>query len=219
MQLNKSKPAGGRAMRKWWLALAALFWIVAASAQALQPLTPNELVKRAVETVVKAAQSDPAAKDGNVNAMTKVVRREFLPYTDFGRTTQLAVGSAWKGMTPQQQGQLVEQFTRLLLHTYALQLTQIHDQTVTFSYGRASVNAAGDDAVVHAEVKGVVGGDDLQVAYRLTKTPGGWRIYDIDAMGMWLIQLYQRQLGDQIAKNGVDGLIKYLADHNARYGN
>jgi phospholipid transport system substrate-binding protein len=34
-------------------------------------------------------------------------------------------------------------------------------------------------------------------------------------MGAWLIQVYQTQFADQIAKGGIDGLIKFLVDHNA----
>lgn len=203
--------------RKACIAALGAFCMMAASAQGALS-NPNESVKNAVETVVKAAQADPAAKDGDVNAMTEVVRREFLPYTDFERTTRLAIGTAWNGMTSGQQQQLVQLFTQLLLHTYALQLTQIHDQNITFSFDPAKVNTQGDDAQVRADVKGLGSGDEMQIRYRLAKAPDGWRIYDIDMGGLWLIQLYRRQLGDQIAKNGPDGLIKYLADHNARFG-
>jgi ABC-type transporter MlaC component len=209
MQLNE--------LKKICVAALAAGWFTAASAQGVQSSNPNEFIKSAVETVVKASKTDPGAKDGDVGAMTKVVQREFLPYTNFERTTQLAVGQAWKTATPDQQKRLVQLFTDLLVHTYALQLTQIHDQSVAFSFQPAKVNAGGTDGVVRTEVKGTGSGDDLQVGYRVAKTPAGWRIYDIDMMGVWLIQLYQRQFGDQLAKNGVDGLIKYLADHNARF--
>jgi phospholipid transport system substrate-binding protein len=187
------------------------------SAQEAKPSNPNDFVKSAIETVVKAAKSDPAAKDGDIGAMTKVVRREFLPYTDFERTTQMATGAAWDTATPEQRKQLVQQFTDLLVHTYALQLTQIHDQTVQFKFEPAKIEAKGDDAVVHTEVKGIGSGDDLQVGYRIAKSATGWHIYDIDMMGVWLSTLYKGQFGSQLAKNGVDGLIKYLSDHNARF--
>lgn len=206
-------------MKTWWAGVLASFWLAAAPAyaQGLRSPDPDAFIKEAVETVVKAAKADPSAKDGDVNAMAAVVQREFLPYTDFARTTRLAAGPAWKSATPAQQQQLVLQFTDLLVHTYALQLTQVRDQEVRFSFQSAKMDGQGTDAVVQTEVQGMGGGADLQVGYRLAKTAEGWRIYDIDMMGVWLVPLYQRQFGDQLAKGGVDGLIKYLADHNARF--
>jgi ABC-type transporter MlaC component len=177
---------------------------------------PKEVVAHAVETVVRAAKSDPVAAAGDVNATSRVVEREFLPYTDFQRTTRLAIGSAWKTATPAQQQQLFEQFQLLLVHVYALQLTQIHDQKLNFSFSSATVNAKGDDATVDSDVKGI--GDDLQVGYRLERTPTGWKIYDIDMMGAWLILVYRQQFADQIAQGGIDGLIKFLQAHNTRFG-
>jgi phospholipid transport system substrate-binding protein len=204
-------------MLKFWSALALACWMTAASAQSADSSTAGGSVKAAVETVVKASKADAAAKNGDVNAMAKIVQREFLPYTDFERTTRLALGSAWTAATPDQRKQVVQQFTKLLVVSYALELTQLQDQNVAFTFKPANVNAGGDDAVVQSEVKGTGGDSDMQVGYRLTKTPSGWRIYDIDMMGMWLIQIYQRQFANQLAKNGVDGLIRYLTDHNARF--
>jgi phospholipid transport system substrate-binding protein len=204
-------------MTKFVAAALAMCCMTVASAQDVKSSNPNDFVKSAVETVVKAAKADPAAKDGDIGAMTKVVRREFLPYTDFERTTQIAVGAAWDSATPDQRKQLVQQFTELLVHTYALQLTQIRDQTVQFKFDPAKIDAKGSDGVVHTEVKGIGSGDTLQVGYRIAKTAAGWRIYDIDMMGVWLTHIYQGQFSGQLSKTGVDGLIKSLADHNARF--
>jgi ABC-type transporter MlaC component len=209
----------GKSMLRAWFGAAVLCMAAAVAhaqgAQGAQAQDPNVFIKSAVETVVKAAKADPAAQNGDVAATAAVVRREFLPYTDFERSTRLAVGSAWKDATPEQQRQLVQQFTELLVGTYALQLTQVRGQDLSFSFQPASVGSQGNDAVVHTEVKGMSGGD-MEVGYRIARTPAGWRIYDIDNMGVWLIQLYQGQFAGQLARGGIDGLVKYLTDHNAR---
>ena len=190
----------------------AMAWAATAAAAQL-PADPNAFVKSAVENVIQAAQSDPAAKTGDVGAMAKVVEREFLPFTDFAHTTRLAVGSAWQTATPEQRQQLVSQFTQLLVRTYALQLTQMSGQQVSFSYKPAA--RKGSDAVVAAQVRS--GTDVNDVQYRLAKADDGWRIYDIDMMGMWLIQLYQKQFATPLANGGIPALLKYLAEHNARF--
>ena len=195
---------------------ASSAWAQASSAN------PNDMVKTAVETVVKAAKADAAARDGDVTATARVVARDFLPYTDFHRTTRFAVGpKAFDAATPAQQQQVFEQFQQLLVNTFALQLSQVRGTQISFRFTPAKLTASSTDVVVGASVVGT--GDNLSVAYRLARTDKGWKIYDINMMGenvadAWLIQLYQPQFKARIAQAGIDGLIAYLRDKNARFG-
>ncbi len=61
----------------------------------------------------------------------------------------------------------------------------------------------------------VVGsGDPIQLDYRLEKTDGGWKIYDVNVLGVWLVQNYRNSFAQEIGNNGVDGLIAKLAERN-----
>ena len=183
-----------------------------ASAQASR--SPEQLVKSTIDGVMAAIRSDPGARAGDPERTFQVVRQTFLPSTDFMLTTQYAVGPAWASATPAQREALFTQFQTLLARTYALQLTQIREQDTTFKYARpAPLPAGASDAVVKTSV--VTGGDVMSIAYRLRKTGAGWKIYDIDMMGAWMIQVYRRQFAAQLSAGGVDGLISYLAAHNA----
>ena len=203
------------------VALSGISGATSAWAQA-GSANPNDMVKTAVETVVKAAKADAAARDGDVTATARVVARDFLPYTDFHRTTRFAVGpKAFDAATPAQQQQVFEQFQQLLVNTFALQLSQVRGTQISFRFTPAKLTASSTDVVVGASVVGT--GDNLSVAYRLARTDKGWKIYDINMMGenvadAWLIQLYQPQFKARIAQGGIDGLIAYLRDKNARFG-
>jgi ABC-type transporter MlaC component len=124
------------------------------------------------------------------------------------------VGKPWSSATPEQQKQLYEQFTLLLVRTYAASLAQLRNQDVTFKFLPVSVPGGAKDIVVQSHV--ISNGGDDAIDYRLTQGPSGWKIYDINMMGAWLIQVYQTQFADQIAKGGIDGLIKFLTEHNQR---
>ncbi len=183
-----------------------------ASAQASR--SPEQLVKSTIDGVMAAIRSDPGARDGDPERTYQVVRKTFLPSTDFMLTTQYAVGPAWASATPAQREALFTQFQTLLARTYALQLTQIREQDTTFKYARpAPLPAGASDAVVKTSVE--TGGEAMPIAYRLRKTGDGWKIYDIDMMGAWMIQVYRRQFAAQLSAGGVDGLVRYLAAHNA----
>jgi phospholipid transport system substrate-binding protein len=194
--------------------IAAVFVMSAAHAQVNTSAAPDKLVQSAVEGVITKIKSDPETRAGDLAKITAVVQREFLPYTDFGRTTRLAVGNVWKQATPEQQKTLQEQFTALLVRSYAVSLSQLREQSPKFSYKPAKSGNNANDAVVATRV--LNNGDEMLIDYRLQKGTDGWKIYDINMMGAWLIEVYRKQFADIVARDGIDGLIKYLNNHNAR---
>jgi phospholipid transport system substrate-binding protein len=176
--------------------------------------TPDQAVKTTIERVMSAIHSDPGGRAGDPERIYQLVQQHFLPATDFALTTEYAVGPAWAKATPAQRAALAGQFQTLLARTFALQLTQIREQDTRFTYApaaRLAEDAA--DAVVKTSV--LTEGERMPIDYRLRKTGAGWKIYDINMMGAWMIQVYRRQFAAQLASGGVDGLIKYLAAHNA----
>lgn len=198
------------------MVLAVPAMIVPAPAHAAERTAPDRLVRTAVEGTIATIQADPASRSGDLAAISALVRKQFVPFTDFERTTRLALGKTWGAATPEQQRELVAQFRALLVHTYALSLSQLREQRVDFRYTPVLAGSNANDAVVRTRV--LTGGDETQIDYRLNRGPDGWKIYDINMMGAWLIEVYRRQFGDIVARDGVDGLIRYLADHNARRG-
>jgi len=194
--------------------LTAFLAAAVVSTAAFAQSAPDAVVKSAVEGTVTAMKADPQARGGDMAKITHVVETHFLPATDFQRTTRIAVGKPWSTATPEQQKQLYEQFTLLLTRTYAASLSQLRDQDVKFKFMPVSVPGGATDIVVQSHV--ISNGGDDAIDYRLTRGASGWKIYDINMMGAWLIQVYQTQCADQIAKGGIDGLIKFLTEHNAR---
>lgn len=184
-----------------------------AYAQQADTRGPEQTVQATITEVMDAIRKDPAARAGDPNRTYQVVQQYFLPSTDFMLTTQYAVGQAWAQATPAQRQALFTQFQTLLAHTYAVQLTQMQGENTKFNYGAPPQLAPGaNDAIVKTSV--VTGGDSMPIDYRMRKTPAGWKIYDINMMGAWMIQVYRQQFAGQLQSGGVDGLIKYLAAHN-----
>ena len=201
---------------KRYLSVCFAFLLAAMSfsGEALAQSSPEVVVKAAVEGTVNAMKADPQARGGDMAKITQLVQTRFVPATDFQRTTRIAVGKAWATATPEQQKLLYDQFQTLLVRTYASSMSQLRDQDVKFIFDAPKIDSNAKDAVVESHV--ISTGGDNPVRYRLQKTPQGWKIYDIDMMGAWLVQVYQQQFAGQLSKGGVDGLIKFLTEHNAR---
>jgi phospholipid transport system substrate-binding protein len=187
-------------------------------AQQVDSSSPDKMVRGTVEGVMSAVQADAAARGGDAGRIYQIVQQRFLPHTDFMRTTQYAVGKeAWAKATPAQRDALFRQFQTLLAHTYATQLTQTRGENTQFKFPpMAPLPSSATDAVVRTQV--VSGGETMPVDYRVHKNADGWKIYDIDMMGAWMIVVYRQQFAAQLARGGIDGLIKYLAAHNEAGG-
>ena len=191
--------------------LSSLFLAVSsASAQAVDQATPDGLIKTVVSDVMASVKSDPEIQKGNIPRIVEVVDKKIVPYTDMRRTTEMAMGPNWKKASPEQQAQLIAEFKTLLIRTYSGALSQLRDQTVQFK----PLRAAPDDKEVVVKTVVLGRGDPVPLDYRLENTPTGWKVYDMNIMGVWLVEAYRNQFANQISQNGIDGLVKFLQERN-----
>lgn len=189
----------------------ALISFSALAQNALDSATPDGLIKTIVTDVMVSVKADPEIQKGNIPRVVELVEKKIVPYTDMRRTTQLAMGRNWSKATPEQQNQLIIEFKNLLIRTYSGALSQLRDQTVQYKPLRSSPSDT--DVIVRTVVIGK--SDPIPLDYRLEKTNEGWRVYDVNIMGAWLIEAYRNQFTNQINQNGIDGLIKFLQERNA----
>ena len=193
-----------------FLSAAAVF--VAPSAHAADE-TPDALVKRLSSDVLDTIKADKSIKAGDIDKIMLLVDSKIMPNVNFQRMTASAVGPAWRQATPEQQKQLQDEFKTLLVRTYAGALDQVSDQSVTVRPFRGSPDEK--EVLVRTEIRG--GGDPVQLDYRLEKTPGvagGWKVYNLNVLGVWLVDTYRTQFSQQINSKGIDGLIAALAARN-----
>jgi len=194
-----------------FLAASALLVSGALFAQVPDQSTPPDvLIKMVVTEVMAMVKADPDIQKGNIPKVVDLVEKKIVPYTDMRRTTEMAMGPNWKKATPEQQAQLTSEFKNLLIRTYSGALSQLRDQTVQFK----ALRAAPDDKEVVVKTVVLGRGDPVPLDYRLEKTAAGWKVYDMNIMGVWLVEAYRNQFSNQINQNGVEGLVKFLQDRN-----
>lgn len=175
--------------------------------------SPDAFIKRITNETLDTIKADKALRNGDIGKITQLVDSKVMPHVNFRRMTALATGPAWRKATPEQQKRLQEEFKILLVRTYAGALTQVSDQVVVVKPLRAGQEDK--NLVVNTEVRGK--GDPIQLDYRLEKTPGegaGWMIFDLNVLGVWLIENYRTQFTKEINAGGIDALIASLAARN-----
>lgn len=197
--------------RRHWI-----FSLLTAASVLISPLVraeveaPEALVKRISTEVLASVKADPAIQKGDISRIVALVDAKIMPNVNFSRMTSMAVGRAWRQATPEQQKQLQEEFKTLLVRTYAGALGEVRDQTLSFKPMRSKPEDT--EVVVRSEVRGK--GEPIQLDYRLEKTDGGWKIYDLNVLGVWLVETYKSQFAQEINTKGIDGLIANLTQRN-----
>lgn len=196
----------------------ALAWAVASSlagfagsAVAQASESPEVLIQRVAAELIEAVKSDAALRNGDTGQVIALVDNRLLPHVNFTRMTASSVGRFWRQATPEQKQKLQAEFKTLLVRTYSGALSQVKDQTLVVKPLRA--NPGDTEAIVRSELR-TPGRDPVQLDYRVEKTEAGWKVYDLNVLGVWLVETYRGQFAQEINAKGLDGLIAALAQRN-----
>lgn len=202
-----------RLFNQWLLALtASLSLLVALPVQAADE-APDALINRLTKEALDTLQADKAVQAGDVSRIIELVDEKVMPHLNFQRMTASAVGPAWRQASPEQRKRLEAEFKTLLVRTYAGAMSQAKN----LSFNVKPLRAAADDKEVIVRTLITGRGDPVQLDYRLEKTPGvgaGWKIYNLNVLGVWLVDTYRSQFAQEINAKGLDGLIATLSERN-----
>jgi phospholipid transport system substrate-binding protein len=169
--------------------------------------TPEQIVRNAskdVLEIIKKNEKDPSKTRDQVDA-------RLSPLADYKRMTALAAGQYWKSATPQQQDALSAEFRTMLIRTYLSALTLYKNAQINVKGTRAGNDA--DEQTVRTEVT-LPGQKPIPLDFNFEKQSSDWKIYDISVDGISFINNHRNQFGSVIRKDGIDALIKQLADRN-----
>lgn len=181
-----------------------------AKAPAAQGQAADVFIRGLTDDVMGSVKQDKTIQNGDLRKVIALVDAKILPHVNFQRMTASAVGRYWRQATPEQQKRLQDEFKSLLVYTYAGAVSQIRDQVVEVRPLRAQSDDS--DVVVRTVVKGK--GEPISLDYRLERAGDGWKIYDVNVLGAWLVQTYQSSFAQEVSASGVDGLIAKLAERN-----
>jgi phospholipid transport system substrate-binding protein len=195
-------------------ATACMSLLLAVAAPAWAQQAPEALIKEVSTEVMDASREDKAIQQGDLQRVINLVDTKIMPHVNFERMTSAAVGRYWRQATPEQKQRLQAEFKILLVRTYAGALAQVKDQRLTMKPMRSSPEDK--EVIVRTEVRGK--GEPVQMDYRLEKSGDGWKIYDVNVLGVWLVENYRNSFAQEIGQGGIDGLIAKLSERNKAAG-
>ncbi|TXT39052.1 MAG: hypothetical protein FD135_2482 [Comamonadaceae bacterium] len=174
---------------------------------------PDDLIERLTKEALDIIQTDKAVQAGDVAHLIVLLDDKVMPYLNFQRMTSSAVGPGWRQATPEQRKRLEAEFKTLLVRTYAGAISQA--KNLTFSMKPLRASPEDKEVIVRTVIKGR--GDPIQLDYRLEKSAdgaAGWKIFNLNVLGVWLVDTYRSQFAQEINAKGIDGLIATLAERN-----
>ena len=189
----------------------AMFFGLFFSAGLMAQTAPDELVRSVSQGVLDEIKADRSLQTGDIERLNVLVDKRVLPHVDFQRMTALAVGRNWRTATPEQQKLLMTEFRRLLILTYSGAVRQVTDTTIQVRPMRSKPED--EEVIVRTQVLRP-GKEAVQLDYRLQKTAAGWKIFDMNIMGLWLVEHYRNQFVQVVGASGIDGLIQSLKEKN-----
>jgi len=193
------------------LGLLGIFLFLPFSSLA-QELGPEELVRKVTQEVFDAIKSDQQLAAGDRQKAIRLAEEKVLPHIDFEEATRLAVGRGWAQATPEQKNRLAAEFRNMLVRTYSNAITAYQGQTMKVMPVR--MKPGDTDVTVHNRFMRA-GGKPVLLDYAMRKTESGWKIYDIVVEGVSLVLTYRSEFDVVVKQEGIDGLIRRLAQKNA----
>ena len=196
-------------MSQFLKALALLLFV--AVPVAAQELGPEELVKKITAEVMEAIKGDKQLAAGDRQKALKLAEEKILPHVDFEEATRLAVGRGWAQATPEQKKKLVSEFRNMLVRTYSNAIQPYEGQQIKVMPVRMKPSDA--EVTVHNQFMRS-GAKPVLLDYSMRKTDKGWKVYDIVVEGVSLVLTYRSEFDAVVKQEGIDGLIKRLAQKN-----
>ena len=192
--------------------LAFIGAMALAAVAVAQELAPDQLVQKITDEVLAAIKSDKELAAGDRQKAIKLAEEKVLPYIDFEEATRLAVGRSWAQASPEQKKRLVGEFRNMLVRTYSNAIEAYQGQTLKVLPARGN-QAEKDEATVRTQFVRA-GGQPLPIDFQMRKTDKGWKVFDIAVEGVSLVLTYRSEFDAVVKQEGIDGLIKRLAQKN-----
>lgn len=195
-------------LRKFLFLVGLLF----ASLVQAEVTPPDQLIKQITQETYVYVNQDPSLQKGDITKLVEWAEKSILKDFDFNRMTRLAVGKDWRQASPEQQKQLTQEFRKLLIRTFANAFVGIKkDQTIEYKPFKMTPE---EQSVVVKTLIVRPGAKPIDVNFSLEKMPDSWKVFDVTMAGVSLITNYREAFTQEIHANGVDGLIRMLAEKN-----
>lgn len=174
---------------------------------------PVALLSSIADQMINGLQQNKATLKTNPSLVYSLANKIIVPHADLAEMSKRVLPpTTWNSATSAQRAQFEQEFTKLLVRTYASALAEYKDQTVKFFpvrggyQGKSSVSV--DSQIIRTD------GPSIGVRYSLVQSGSGWKLYDMTVEGVSMLQSFRSQFADKLSSEDMADLIRDLKQHN-----
>ena len=161
--------------------------------QALQD--PAVVIESSIIKIQDIVAKNASQLSNNPQALIRVIKKNLIPNLDVNKIASNMLGEKWESATKTQQDDFINGFMKMLVLMYSKNVAQVGDYKIKFRPLRGNTWKTQDTI----QVSGVITKDGSysqgsRITIYLIKTPQNkWKIYDVAAEGISIIQNYRSQ--------------------------
>ena len=190
-----------------------LFLVLSLSSVGAHAGLPTDQIKSTVEKAL-VVLNDPRLKPpAKLKERRDQLRQILFTRFDFTEMAKRALGSNWRRRTPQEQEEFVRLFTDVLERTYAEIIESYTDEKIVY------VNERIDGTYADVGSKILTSkGEEYSINYKAHLISNEWKVYDVVAENISLVNNYRSQFNRVIANASYEELVRRLRDKSEFVG-
>ena len=168
---------------------------------------PTDQIKSTVDKaliVLKDPRFKPPAKQQERRDQLKQI---LFARFDFAEMAKRSLGADWRRRTPQEQEDFVRLFTDVLERAYADIIESYTNEKIVYVHERVD----GSYADVYSKIV-TAKGEEYTINYKAQLAGGDWKVYDVVAENVSLVNNYRSQFSRVISKSSYEELVRRLRD-------
>jgi len=174
---------------------------------------PTDQIKATVDkalVVLRDPRLKPPAKQTERREQLKQV---LFSRFNFAEMAKRSLGPTWNRRTPQEQEEFVRLFTEVLERAYGDIIESYSEAEIVYLTEKVD----GGYADVNSKVV-TTKGEEYSLNYRVQLIGNEWKVYDVVAENISLVNNYRSQFNRVIAKSSYEELVRRLKDKNEFVG-
>lgn len=188
-------------MKKLAIIIGVLLWLPFA-ASAIEEKEIEPLMHSKVDIILSTLNDENLS----IPERNSAVEKEMDPYFDFTLMAKLSLGKAgWQRATPAQRKEYVALFERRIKDSYMNKLDLYKDEKVVLE---TPIHVK---KRIHLNSYIIQKGEKKEVLYKFYRSKKrGWLIYDVDVLGVSIIQSYRSQFAGELRNGTIEQLLEKL---------
>lgn len=173
-----------------------------------QPSIANDLdeVQKIVDTNIKVVINYVKDKSLDKETRNRKIIETVVPFFDFEFMAQVCLEKKNRNsLSDTQQKEFTELFSKRLQESFLEKLDLYTDEEVVVEKAKKVKNR------IHALTYLVSKGDKMELNFKFRKTDQGWKVYDLEVLGVSTVLTYRSQFSGFLKNNSMDDLMKKLS--------